>query len=125
VRKLSFLEMLERAEEAMHSPDKRTADGRRFEVAKQLQGLETFHKILVVYIWLSFRNPVSYPSHQEATELKERLERVLHWCLQELTYYRGPRPVPVKPNTVRIEFKSKRTLALEEQDQKFDSCAHP
>lgn len=120
VKKLSLLEMLERAEQAMQSPDGRTADGRPFAVGKQLQGLEIFHKILVVYIWLSFRNPVSYPSHQEATELKERLERVLHWCLQEMTYYHGVRPAPVKPNRLHIDFKSKRALALEVQAEQLE-----
>ncbi|KAJ7490041.1 P-loop containing nucleoside triphosphate hydrolase protein [Mycena galericulata] len=119
VRKLSLLEMLEDAEQAMGSPDGRTADGRLFNAAKQLQNLEIFHKILVVYIWLGFRNPVSYAAHKDAMDLKGRLERVLHWCLEEVTRHHGPRTASVKPDRLRIDFKSKREYRMEDQTEKF------
>ncbi|KAJ7119018.1 P-loop containing nucleoside triphosphate hydrolase protein [Mycena epipterygia] len=114
---LPYLRTLEEAEEAMDSKDGHKAGGRSFSAAQQLEGLEIFHKILVVYLWLSYRNPVSYPSYDLTLDWKERLERVLHWCLQEMTQYRGLRPEAVKPNRVPIEWKSKRQLALEVQTE--------
>ncbi|KAJ7778826.1 P-loop containing nucleoside triphosphate hydrolase protein [Mycena maculata] len=115
MRKLGYVEILDTAEHAMNSPEGRTPDGHKFNASQQLQVLETFHKILVVYLWLTFRNPVSYPSHDDATSLKERLERVLHWCLQEVTLHRGPRLALVRPAKL-IDFKSKREHAMEQQE---------
>ncbi|KAF7353860.1 ATP-dependent RNA helicase [Mycena venus] len=116
MRQLGYLEMLENAETAMRSQGGRGVDGRRFKHALQLPQLETFHKILVAYMWLSFRNPVSYPSQQEAMDLKERLEHSLHWCLQEMTRYEGDSSMQMqKRKVVPIEFKTRR---------EFASCVH-
>ncbi|WWC62299.1 uncharacterized protein I303_104895 [Kwoniella dejecticola CBS 10117] len=46
--------------------------------------LETLHKSLVLYIWLSFRLEVSFPDRVKAVELKERTELVLDSCLERL-----------------------------------------
>ncbi|WWC95878.1 hypothetical protein V866_002745 [Kwoniella sp. B9012] len=46
--------------------------------------LETLHKSLVLYIWLSFRLEVSFPDRAKAVELKERTEVVLDNCLERL-----------------------------------------
>ena len=51
-----------------------------------LDVLETFHKVLVLYLWLSMRNPVIFPEYDEATNVKLRVEKVLHWCLQTLKW---------------------------------------
>jgi ATP-dependent RNA helicase SUPV3L1/SUV3 len=49
---------------------------------KTLHLLETFHKILGLYLWLSFRNPVAYADFERVHEWKERAEKVLEWSLQ-------------------------------------------
>ncbi|KAJ7145009.1 P-loop containing nucleoside triphosphate hydrolase protein [Mycena crocata] len=118
LQRLGYIEILEHAEFAMGSPDGRTPNKMKFEHARRLQGLEILHKILVVYLWLSFRNPVSYASYDVAVQLKERLEHVLHWCLQEITRYDGAKPEPVKPKLPPIAYKSKREIALETQELK-------
>ncbi|WRT67588.1 uncharacterized protein IL334_004560 [Kwoniella shivajii] len=46
--------------------------------------LETLHKSLVLYIWLSFRLEVSFPDRNKAVEYKERTELVLDQCLERL-----------------------------------------
>ncbi|WWC88874.1 uncharacterized protein L201_003789 [Kwoniella dendrophila CBS 6074] len=46
--------------------------------------LETLHKSLVLYIWLSFRLEISFPNRIKAVELKERTELVLDNCLERL-----------------------------------------
>jgi len=53
--------------------------------APTLERLETFHKALVVYLWMSFRNPVSYNCYQEAADLKIRVERALDWTLEGMS----------------------------------------
>ncbi|KAF7359092.1 ATP-dependent RNA helicase [Mycena sanguinolenta] len=116
--RLGYLDMLQNAETAMNAPDGRGANGRLFKHSFELPGLETFHKILVAYMWLSFRNPVSYPSQDETVKLKERLEHVLHWCLQEMTRFDGDKSVPVRPTRVSIPFQTPRELKLEAQQSK-------
>ncbi|KAF7298373.1 ATP-dependent RNA helicase [Mycena kentingensis (nom. inval.)] len=64
-------------------------DGSRFDVISELGRLEATHKILMVYIWLSYRNPVTAADFVLAQEYKERVERGLHWCLEELTLQTG------------------------------------
>lgn len=49
---------------------------------RTLQVLETFHKVLGLYLWLSFRNPVTYADFERVHELKRRAEKVLDWSLQ-------------------------------------------
>jgi ATP-dependent RNA helicase SUPV3L1/SUV3 len=53
--------------------------------SESLATLERFHKIIVLYVWMSFRNPVSYSSHDEAADLKTRLEKVLDWSLEGMS----------------------------------------
>jgi ATP-dependent RNA helicase SUPV3L1/SUV3 len=52
---------------------------------KVLETLEALHKILVVYIWMSFRNSVAYNSQVDVVALKKRVEVALEWALQGLS----------------------------------------
>lgn len=49
---------------------------------ESLQVLETFHKVLLSYIWLSFRIPVSFAQQQLAVELKEQTEACIEFVLE-------------------------------------------
>ncbi|KAJ7348849.1 P-loop containing nucleoside triphosphate hydrolase protein [Mycena albidolilacea] len=115
LERLGYMEMLENAEAAMKSPEGRGTTGRRFKPSNELPGLETFHKILVAYMWLSFRNPVSYSAQDQTMELKERLEHTLHWCLQEMTRIDGKNSVHVQSKRAPIVFKTPREMQLEAQ----------
>lgn len=55
-----------------------------------IPSLETLHKSLVMYIWLSFRYDVSLPDRALAVEIKERVEKVLDECLARLPGMRKP-----------------------------------
>jgi ATP-dependent RNA helicase SUPV3L1/SUV3 len=46
--------------------------------------LETLHKSLVAYIWLSFRLSIAFPDRVIAQGIKERVEAVLEECLKRL-----------------------------------------
>jgi ATP-dependent RNA helicase SUPV3L1/SUV3 len=53
-------------------------------IVTSIPNLETLHKSLVMYIWLSFRFDVSFPDRPLAVEIKERVEVVLDQCLARL-----------------------------------------
>ncbi|TFK24669.1 ATP-dependent RNA helicase suv3 [Coprinopsis marcescibilis] len=52
---------------------------------RDLSTLESFHKSLVLYIWMSFRAPVMYCDAELATTLKIRLEKVLQQALEGMS----------------------------------------
>ena len=54
--------------------------------------LESLHKITIVYLWLSYRNPVAFSQRDEAVRIKERLEKVMEWTLQRITTRDDKRP---------------------------------
>ncbi|KAJ7491016.1 P-loop containing nucleoside triphosphate hydrolase protein [Mycena latifolia] len=107
VRELPFLAELEAAEAAQAQNDGTQA-------RRMLFGLEVFHKLLTAYMWLSLRKPVAYPSYDDAIKLKERLERVLHWCLQVVTVQAGARPAHKSMTKAPIEFVTRRSRLVEE-----------
>lgn len=72
-----------------------------------LRALETFHKVLVAYIWLSFRQPVAYHSHTEVAELKARVEAALHFALQKQAR-QNMALEPTKERERLIEYRSVR-----------------
>jgi ATP-dependent RNA helicase SUPV3L1/SUV3 len=59
--------------------------------------LESFHKVIVFYLWMTFRSPVVYSEFAMVADLKERLEKVLNWCLEGLSKNQGPRGVISRP----------------------------
>ena len=50
-------------------------------IVSSIPSLESLHKALVMYIWLSFRLEVAFPDRHLAVELKTRVEVVLDDCL--------------------------------------------
>lgn len=50
-----------------------------------MRQLESLHKATVLYVWASFRRPMSWNCHEEVAQLKERLERALDWALHAIT----------------------------------------
>jgi len=62
-----------------------------------LMCLESFHKVIVFYVWMSFRSPVVYAEFLMVTDLKQRLEKVLNWSLDGLSKNQVPRSVISRP----------------------------
>ncbi|KAJ9104936.1 hypothetical protein QFC19_003731 [Naganishia cerealis] len=46
--------------------------------------LESLHKAIVLYLWLSFRMDLAFPDRQQAAALKLRVEDALEFCLERL-----------------------------------------
>jgi ATP-dependent RNA helicase SUPV3L1/SUV3 len=61
-----------------------------------LEKLEMFHKVLVFYLWMSFRNPVSYNCFNEVSDLKTRVEMALDWTLEGVSKL----DTPERPRTI-------------------------
>ena len=59
--------------------------------------LESFHKVSVFYLWMTFRSPVVYSEFLMVTDLKLRLEKVLNWSLEGLSKNQGPRGAICRP----------------------------
>lgn len=53
-------------------------------IVHALPELESLHKSLVMYIWLSFRLSLAFTDRVKAQDLKERAEVVLEGCLERL-----------------------------------------
>jgi ATP-dependent RNA helicase SUPV3L1/SUV3 len=49
-----------------------------------LLDLEAWHRSLVLYLWLAHRYPLTFPSKQEASALKNRTEEALQYSLQQM-----------------------------------------
>jgi len=76
----TVMETLERVEDKMNSNY-----GKPKATVDELARLESFHKVLVTYVWMTFRQPLVYHQYTEAVGLKNRLEKALDWALQSLT----------------------------------------
>jgi ATP-dependent RNA helicase SUPV3L1/SUV3 len=50
--------------------------------------LESLHKLLTIYIWLSYRNPVTWADMEDAMAIKEETEEAMTWCLSRLALTR-------------------------------------
>lgn len=80
-------------------------------IINSLPVLETLHKTLVLYIWLSFRLEVAFPDRPKAVEYKVKCEGVLEDCLERLP--------GLKPSKKAKSAISKKTLKeLEEEKQR-------
>lgn len=53
-------------------------------IVAAIPGLESLHKALVLYLWLSFRLDLAFPDREKATLLKTRTEEALEYCLERL-----------------------------------------
>ncbi|THG95782.1 hypothetical protein EW026_g5938 [Hermanssonia centrifuga] len=60
---------------------------------EMMSGLESLHKTLVLYIWMSFRSSVAFPEREAVEEVKNQTEKVMDWCLQCMSTVK--RRVPV------------------------------
>lgn len=84
------LELVEKTSKTMHHPTQsETRAGAVPQaipaaIVTAIPGLESLHKALVLYLWLSFRLPLNFPERTEASELKHRTEVMLDFCLERL-----------------------------------------
>ncbi|PPQ88134.1 hypothetical protein CVT25_004889 [Psilocybe cyanescens] len=78
----------------------KAARAKYMSTLNSLVTLEAFHKLLVFYTWMSFRNSVVY-SDMSIAPIKERLEKVLNWSLVDMS--RDVTAPMLKPTIREIE----------------------
>ncbi|KAI0648445.1 P-loop containing nucleoside triphosphate hydrolase protein [Trametes meyenii] len=52
------------------------------QVTAYLNQLETVHKVIVMYLWYSYRYSVAFPDQEKAFELRQLTEVAMDWCLE-------------------------------------------
>lgn len=86
--------------------------------------LESLHKIIVFYIWMTFRSPVVYSEFLMVADLKSRLEKVLNWCLEGLSKNQRPRGMISSRPMASVKYLSKNDVrAKKEKDRQRPSMA--
>ena len=78
-----------------------------------LMRLESFHKVIVFYIWMSFRSPVVYSEFLMVADLKLRLEKALNWSLEGLSKNQGPRRVVTSRPMDSARYLSRQDVRIE------------
>ena len=84
------LELVEKTSRTMHHPTQSETRAGAVPppipstIVTAIPGLESLHKALVLYLWLSFRLPLNFPDRMIASEIKTRTEVMLDFCLERL-----------------------------------------
>ena len=54
------------------------------DIAPVLAHLETLHKVIALYLWFTYRQPVAFPDQEKAFQLRQLTELAMDWCLEVL-----------------------------------------
>ena len=103
-------------ENKMADEEKRKAKASKATYVAQpatLMIMESFHKLLVFYLWMSYKNPTVY-SDATVSLLKERAEKVLNWTLEHMSKGNSFRHL-TKKTPLRVD-EDPKDLALEVEE---------
>lgn len=90
-----------------------------FAPAGALEQLESIHKFLILYLWLSFRLPVSFAERAQVTAVKDETEEMMQWCLQ-----RKPSLKPLKSSSAGGEADERAPSWTWKQKPRFKEKPH-
>lgn len=105
-----FLDELKKVERMM--PDRAKARACK-DALKHLEGL---HKVLVLYLWLSFRNAMAFYEADKAFELKARVERVLEWCLRQVSSHGKFEDADMTRSADKLDYRHRRNARVGGRD---------
>jgi len=105
-----FMDVLKSVEKMM--PDRAKARACK-DALKHLEGL---HKVLVLYLWLSFRNAMAFYEADKAYELKARVERALEWCLRQVSSHGGSEVVGPTRSADKLDYRHRRKVRVGGRD---------
>jgi ATP-dependent RNA helicase SUPV3L1/SUV3 len=63
-------------------------------LSETLSLMESFHRIVTLYLWMSYRNPVVWSDFDACIDLKWRLEKALEWCLRSISWDKAEKGRP-------------------------------
>ena len=78
--------LLEDFHEAVRVVTKKEGNG---NYQSALDTLETVHKVIVMYLWLSYRLPVAFMQQDDAFKLRDRVEALMQECLELISAVGG------------------------------------
>ncbi|KAF8129274.1 P-loop containing nucleoside triphosphate hydrolase protein [Boletus edulis] len=105
-----FMDVLKNVEGMM--PDRAKARACK-DALRHLEGL---HKVLVLYLWLSFRNAMAFHEADKAYELKARVERVLEWCLRQVSSHGRSDVAGFTRSADKLEYRHRRKARVGGRD---------
>ncbi|KAI0657179.1 P-loop containing nucleoside triphosphate hydrolase protein [Cubamyces menziesii] len=76
------------------------------QIVAVLARLETVHKVIVMYLWWSYRAKVAFPDQEKAFQLRQLTEIAMDWCLEVLHQVRIKAQNPIA--TARKEVLERR-----------------
>ena len=105
-----FMNVLKNVEGMM--PDRPKARACK-DALKHLEGL---HKVLVLYLWLSFRNAMAFYDADKAYELKARVERALEWCLRQVSSHARSEVAGFTLSADKLDYRHRRKVRVGGRD---------
>jgi ATP-dependent RNA helicase SUPV3L1/SUV3 len=87
-KQVGLMEVLERIE----GGDPATLKRENFFSLTLLLELEARHRCIVLYLWLSYRFPLAFPSHVDGLAIKKRVEEALQLTLEHTSHVRAKTP---------------------------------
>ena len=81
-----------------------------------LKHLEGLHKVLVLYLWLSFRNAMAFYHADKAYELKARVERALEWCLRQVSSHARSEVAGLTRSADKLDYRHRRKMKVGGRD---------
>ncbi|EIW60996.1 P-loop containing nucleoside triphosphate hydrolase protein [Trametes versicolor FP-101664 SS1] len=92
------------------------------QIVAALAKLETVHKVIVLYLWYSYRFSVAFPDQAMAFELRRLTELAMDWCLEVLHQMRINAPNPAV--AARKSVLERRSTTGDEIATKRESRRH-
>ncbi|KAI0823856.1 P-loop containing nucleoside triphosphate hydrolase protein [Trametes gibbosa] len=91
-------------------------------IVSMLGKLETQHKVIVLYMWYSYRFSIAFPDQALAFELRRLTELAMDWCLEVLYLTRLNEENPAAKARKRISTRRSPTSgpAIKRRDPKAD-----
>lgn len=96
--------------------------------ADGLSNLETIHKLIIVYLWLSYRNPVAFSQRPQMMMVKAKVEKLMEWCLEsssvDVKKKKGFKDMQRSKRPIHHDVPTKRILRSRDSGDFGDSTAH-
>lgn len=106
LRDLGVLEVLEDVKQMQEAEEVPNSSPQTLAV------LEGLYKIVICYIWLSFRSPLAFNLQEEAVRMKHQTEAAIDWCLEGLQSRRSHLTRPSSDDIESFGIKKASTTRL-------------
>jgi ATP-dependent RNA helicase SUPV3L1/SUV3 len=95
------------------------------EDMQALSYIESKHRVIMLYLWLSYRFPETFLNTEEALEMKSKCETIIHNSLQSMRFSRKRHRVTksdVKGMSKALKQSKERRLAQEHKSEYYEKA---